>query len=127
MNGGFSRSILILLILVFGAGRTWAKTWYVRPDGGTRYSHNVSGQCDGLADAAYPGHGKNQHCAFREFRYMWDDDSGRVGAGEWVMAGGDTVIIRGCAASGKQSHPSNPACRIGWDGPTGESSGNWCY
>jgi len=46
-----------------------AATWYIRPDGGTRYSsQQKSGQCDGQTDAAYPGEGKNQHCAFNDFR-----------------------------------------------------------
>jgi hypothetical protein len=119
--------IFWLLMIVMAASPLWAKTWYVRPDGGTRYSENVpSGQCDGTADAPYAGHGTNRHCAFKDFRYMWDDQSGRVGAGRWVMSGGDTVILRGCSAS-KQTNPSNPDCRIGWDGPTGGESNNWCY
>ncbi len=51
-------------------------TWYIRTDGGTRYSANVpQGQCDGKTDAAYPGTGTNQPCAFKDFRYMWDDQS----------------------------------------------------
>ena len=104
-------------------------TWYVRPDGGTRYSANVpAGQCDGLADVAYPGSGTNQHCAFNDFRYMWDDDSGAVGHGTWVIAGGDTVIIRGCSALPGQQNPANPDCRVGWDQPTGSGTDNkWCY
>jgi hypothetical protein len=72
-------------------------TWYIRTDGGTRYSANVTtGQCDGKADSAYPGTGTNQHCAFNDFRYLWDDNSGAVGSGAWVIAGGDTLT----AASG---------------------------
>jgi hypothetical protein len=103
-------------------------TWFVRPDGGTRYSTNVPlGQCDGLADVAYPGSGTNQHCAYNDFRYLWDDDSGMVGSGAWVIAGGDTVVIRGCHALAGQTNAANPDCRIGWDGPWGGSSDNWCY
>jgi hypothetical protein len=98
-------------------------TWYIRPDGGTRYSGNqTQGQCDGQADTAYPGTGTNQHCAFNDFRYMWDDQSFNNDA--WVMAGGDTVIIRGCA-SGPNS--TAPTCRIGWDAATGSGAGyTWC-
>ena len=103
-------------------------TWYIRTDGGTRYSPNVSqGQCDGLADVAYSGTGVNQHCAFNDFRYMWDDRSGLVGAGAWVIAGGDTIVIRGCQALPQQQNATNPNCRIGWDGAWGAVSGNWCY
>jgi len=103
-------------------------TWYIRPDGGTRYSANMTnGQCDGKSDVPYPGSGVNQHCAFRDFRYMWDDRSGRVGQGTWVMAGGDTVLIRGCSSTGTQAYASDPNCRLGWDGPTGDLSNDWCY
>jgi hypothetical protein len=124
----FSRAILWLLLAVFVSTPLFASTWYVRRDGGTRYSSNVpSGQCDGKADAAYPGSGSNKHCAFKDFRYMWDDKSGKVGAGAWVIAGGDTVIIRGCTAGAGQKNPSNPNCRVGWDAPTGTGDNLWCY
>lgn len=103
-------------------------TWFVRPDGGTRYSAKmVAGQCDGQADLPYSGTGTDQHCAFNDFRYMWDDDSGQVGVGAWIIAGGDTVVIRGCSALSTQHNPSNPSCRIGWDINTGGGpSNNWC-
>ena len=69
-------------------------TWYIRPDGGTRYSANVpTGQCDGQADVAYSGTGTNQHCAFNDYRFLYDDQSYQNSG--WVIAGGDTVIIRG--------------------------------
>jgi hypothetical protein len=69
-------------------------TWYVRGDGGTRYSANTTtGQCDGKADAAYGGVGTNQHCAFNDYRFLYDDQS--YGNRAWVIAGGDTVILRG--------------------------------
>ncbi|MEO6924343.1 MAG: hypothetical protein ABI142_10995, partial [Bryocella sp.] len=93
----------------------FATTWYIRSDGGTRYSsHATSGQCDGKADLAYPRSGANRHCAFNDFRSMWDDDSGVTRyptGGKWLMAGGDTVIIRGCAAGPKQVNGANPNCR----------------
>ena len=69
-------------------------TWFIRPDGGTRYSANQpTGQCDGQADVAYPGTGTNQHCAFNDYRFLYDDQSWQNS--KWVIAGGDTVIIRG--------------------------------
>ena len=104
-------SIIALLAIVSAAS---AETWFVRADGGTRYSakeHN--GQCDGKADAAYPGKGANQHCAFNDVRYMWMD--GTYGNSQWVMKGGDTLVIRGCAALPSQQNPDAPHCRIGWD------------
>ena len=102
-------------------------TWFIRTDGGTRYSANVpTGQCDGKSDSAYPGSGTNQHCAFKDFRYMWDDQSYQNNA--WVMAGGDTVIIRGCAAASSQQNAADPDCRIGWDANSGTGAGyTWCY
>lgn len=104
----------------------FATTWFVRPDGGTRYSANLrSGQCDGKADEAYPGKGVNRHCAFNDVRYMWLD--GSYGNAQWVMAGGDTLVIRGCAALPSQQNPDAPHCRIGWDQGTGNSTKNfWC-
>jgi hypothetical protein len=89
-------------------------TWFIRPDGGSRYSANQpQGQCDGKADTAYPGTGTNQHCAFSDYRYLWDDQSYNNDA--WVIAGGDTVIIRG------------GPWRVGWDAATGVGAGyTWC-
>lgn len=91
-------------------------TWYVRPDGGTRYSADMTaGQCDGKADAPYPGTGTNQHCAFNDVRFLWQDGSYTTGSTfpgwGWVIAGGDTVIIRGSISTGV-------SYRIGWDNPT---------
>jgi hypothetical protein len=101
-------------------------TWYIRPDGGTRYSTNqTAGQCDGLADAPYPGTGTNQHCGFNDFRFMWDDQSYNSAA--WVMSGGDTVIIEGCHANAQQMNPHDPDCRIGWDeNAWGGEPNFWC-
>ena len=100
-----------------------AETWYVRQDGGTRYSiRATTGQCDGKGDAPYSGKGVNQHCAFKDYRYLWDDQTYNNDA--WVIAGGDTVIIRGCA-SGPNS--TAPDCRVGWDAATGPGAGyTWC-
>jgi len=93
--------------------RLSAATWYVRPDGGTRYSANVaSGQCDGKADAAYSGRGSNQHCAFKDVRLLWSDATYSTGdkfpSWGWVIAGGDTVIIRGSIGAGV-------TYRVGWN------------
>lgn len=80
---------LILLVMPLSG-----ETWYVRPDGGSRHSLKAtSGQCDGKSDSAYRGKGVNQHCAFKDYRYLWDDQS--YGNSKWVIAGGDTVILHG--------------------------------
>lgn len=79
--------------------------WFIRTDGGTRYSTNyTSGQCDGLGDAPYPGTGVNQHCAFNDYRYLYQDGTYANGtafpAWGWVIGGGDTVTIRGSIGTG---------------------------
>lgn len=87
--------LLCLSSLLLAASSLFATTWYVRSDGGTRYVPSAkTGQCDGKADARYPGKGVNQHCAFNDYRSLWDD---RVtyGVFQWVITGGDTVILRG--------------------------------
>jgi hypothetical protein len=58
-------------------------TYYVRSDGGS------DTQCTGLVDAAYPGSGTAQPCAWdHPFRALPPDGSPRI-------AGGDTLIIAG--------------------------------
>jgi hypothetical protein len=106
---------LIYFILIFSTSPIFAtQTWFVRADGGSRFDSAVTtGQCDGLADVAYPGSGTNQHCAFNDFRYMWMD--GTFGNSVWIIASGDTVVIRGCTALGSQQNPDNPHCRVGQD------------
>jgi hypothetical protein len=71
----------------------------------------TSGQCDGLGDAAYPGTGVNQHCAFQYVNSLWQDGSSTLSGvfphWGWVIAGGDTVILRGSIGTGV-------SYRIGW-------------
>ena len=101
-------------------------TWFIRTDGGTEYSAAVTtGQCNGQYDAAYPGSGVNQNCAFNDVRYLWSDNSGAANA--WVMAGGETAVIRGCTALAAQMNPSNPNCRLGYDNNySGAPPNSWC-
>jgi hypothetical protein len=93
----------------------FGETWYIRPHGGSRYTASShKGDCDGKADADYPGHGSNQHCAFKDVRDLWTDGTYCTSAGaacwKWVGQGGDTYIIRGSIAD-KVSY------RIGQSGP----------
>ena len=84
----------LLILYVESSMATAQTTWYIRPDGGTRFDANVpTGQCDGKSDAPYPGSGQNQHCAFNDFRSLYDDQTWQNSA--WVIAVGDTVIVRG--------------------------------
>jgi hypothetical protein len=76
------------------AGGTGSNTWYVRPDGGTPYTNATDtpvGQCNGLANAPYPGSGVDQPCAFGDFEDLYFDQT--TTKRQWVIAGGDTVIV----------------------------------
>jgi parallel beta-helix repeat protein len=104
---------------------TQGTTWYVRPDGGTRYSTNITtGTCDGKGDSAPSGSTPNQHCAFNDVRMLYQDGSYTYGttfpSWGWVIAGGDTVIIRGSIGTGV-------SYRIGWNSQATycDSTGCW--
>ncbi len=97
------------------------QTWYVRADGGTRYDSsraggNLSVQCDGKHDAAYPGSGTNQPCAFNDFRYIYDDQA-TYRYFNVAIAGGDTVVV-----------DNTKQWRIGFDATaSGTANGvGWC-
>ena len=71
-------------------------TWYVRPHGGTPFvsaALTPNGQCDGLHDADYPGSGVNQPCAMGNLRYLYFDGVNHHRQ-QWMISGGDTVIVR---------------------------------
>ena len=104
---------LALFVLASALPAFAAQTYFVRADGGTRYSANATtGQCSGKADAPYSGTGTNQPCAFKDVRYLWL--TGVVGEGGWVMAGGDTAVIR----------PSSGGWRIGYN--NAQHTDIWC-
>ncbi len=108
----FRRCMMLVLFCCLGllwTAQAKATTWYVRADGGSRT------QCDGKADAAYPGHGDNRHCAFGDVRYLWDGHE--YAKLRWVIAGGDTVIL-----------DNTKQWRIGWDqNGTNRGSEPWCW
>ncbi len=90
----FVLSVFALSFAVPAMAHAGPTTWYVRADGGTRYSiSNQNGQCNGMADVAYPGNGVNQPCALKDPRYLYSD--GKASAYQWIIAGGDTVLLRG--------------------------------
>jgi hypothetical protein len=111
-----STAVSVAVVVAPPSPASSGSTWYVRTDGGTRYSINVSnGQCDGQGDAAYPGTGVNQHCAFKDVRYLWQDGSytttgtqSSFPAYGWIGTGGDTYLIRGSMAGGV-------SYRVGWN------------
>jgi hypothetical protein len=100
LSGYTNSGVGSAIYTISGSGHTW----YVRPDGGTRYSSNVAGQCNGMYDAPYPGSGTNQNCAFNDVRMLYQDGSYTYGTTfpgwGWVGAGGDTYIIRGSIGTG---------------------------
>ena len=109
--------LLVVLGLLCLPGFAMGSTWYVRPDGGTRFSKNVpTGQCDGTADKAYSGKGTNQPCAFKEAKLLWTDGTyttnEKAGAPSWgwIGAGGDTYLLRGSIGT----HVAYP---VGQNGP----------
>ena len=132
--GQSDSSVLTAAYTLTGA----AKTWYVNSAiGGTRYSSNyTTGLCDGSANTAPVGSTPNQHCAFSDFRMLYQDgtytygpDLSGCGAScefpswGWVIAGGDTVIVEGDNAGGV-------AYRIGWNTPNASTyctSGYNCW
>ncbi|MBB5339848.1 hypothetical protein [Tunturiibacter gelidoferens] len=108
----FHRTALFLFFALLASLPLSGETWYIRHDGGTRSSKEHSGQCDGKTDAPYRK-GSGQHCAFSDYRYLWDDQTYNNDA--WVIAGGDTVIIH------------DGPWRVGWDAATGKGAGyTWC-
>jgi hypothetical protein len=69
------------MVCVLAAGAAAAQTtYYVRPDGGT------AKQCAGTTNAAYPGKGSNQPCA-------WAHPSWALEKRAWKLAGGDRLRI----------------------------------
>jgi hypothetical protein len=89
---------LVLFVLCGSPVAHAQQNWYVRPDGGTRYSTNMlQGQCDGLANAPYPGAGVNRHCAFGEVEWLWEDGSYNANqpfpAWGWLAGKGDVVNV----------------------------------
>lgn len=119
------RSAIFLTIVGLFCAPSLASTWYVRPDGGTRFSTNVTtGTCDGLDDAAPVGPTPNQHCAFNDVRMLWQDGSYTNGSTfpgwGWVISGGDTVIVRGSIGTGV-------SYRVGQESPTTYCGTTGCW
>ena len=75
--------ILACLFVCLLANSAFSATYYVRTDGGT------ADQCTGLADAAYPGSGTGQACAWSHPFWALSVE----GAASWKLSGGDVLII----------------------------------
>ena len=83
-----SAYLLVFLISQLVVSTALATTWYVRTDGGT------ATQCTGTTDAAYPGSGNGQACAFNHPYWALPPASQ---SGKSPIAGklqpGDTLVI----------------------------------
>jgi len=100
-----------LLCLVVICQQAFASTFYVRPDGGS------TAQCTGLTNAAYPGSGTAQNCAWHHpFDALPPQGDGANPA--LRLHGGDTLLIgsgsyeMGLNAPGART--SYPACKQSW-------------
>jgi hypothetical protein len=86
-----------------------AATFYVRADGGTPT------QCTGKADAAYPGTGTNQACAWRHpFHALPPGRTARIAGGDTLVVGGGNYMI-GIGAPGAEHCTSGASydCHLG--------------
>jgi hypothetical protein len=95
-------AILFALLLLSFASLASATTWYVRTDGGDAV------QCTGMGDAAYPGSGTSQSCAWKHPFYALPP------GGPARIAGGDTLVIdRGSYMIGLGA-PGAVMCHANW-------------
>ncbi|MCP4690546.1 MAG: right-handed parallel beta-helix repeat-containing protein [Desulfobacterales bacterium] len=82
------------LFAAFAWADASAAVYHVRPDGGDNR------QCDGKADAAYPGDGENQSCAWdHPFRALPPYGSPRISGGDDLFIANGAYMM-GCGAPG---------------------------
>ena len=105
--GKTTRSLLLASIglAAFGSAQA-ATTYHVRTDGGD------ASQCTGRADAAYPGSGTGQACAWKHpFFALTPGGSKRIVGGDTVVIGSGTYLIGAGApgaAPGSRRTPRGP-------------------
>ena len=85
---GFVPVLTVLVLLGAATSAHAAQTYYVRTDGGS------AGQCTGLADAPYPGQGKDQACAWNSpLVALPTHDMARIDGGDTLLIGpGDYLV-----------------------------------
>lgn len=122
---------LMLCVLAFcGVQAASATTWYVRADGGGRFTptRQASGYpdqqigCDGQADVSYTaavaaakGATTDLHCAYNDMRFLWDSQAD-YNQLKWVIAGGDTIIL-----------DNTKPWRIGYETDGTQGREPWCW
>ncbi len=95
--------VKLLILGLWLSAYGWGATWYIRMDGGTRE------QCTGLTNAAYPGSGTAQDCAYAHPFWLVTSPTA------WSVSANDTIII------------GDGSYMIGWGAPntypvTGDSA-----
>ncbi len=105
MKRGLQGFFVFCLLMAFMQTDALAAAYYVRTDGGDNR------QCDGNANAAYPGEGVNQPCAWdHPFRALPPYGSPRISGGDdLIIAGG--AYMMGCGAPGADGCDASEA----WD------------
>lgn len=76
--------LILALLMLLVSSTAWGSTWYIRTDG----SNNTN--CTGHTNAAYPGSGTGQACAFNDLAWVLPPSGGDTST---AMQGGDTVIV----------------------------------
>ncbi len=104
-------SVLLTATLGLGAfGSAQAATFFVRTDGGD------ANQCTGRGDAAYPGSGTAQNCAWKHPYYALPSGAAaRIAGGDTLMIGsGEYMIGYGApGAAGSCTSADRTACNLG--------------
>lgn len=96
------RGAVLLFLFFLGIPAASATTYYVRSDGG-----NAS-QCTGLSNAAYPGSGSNQACAWNHpFVALPPGGSARIQGGDTLHIGSGSYMM-GIGA------PNTESCHESW-------------
>jgi hypothetical protein len=119
-------NVITLNVVRGGRGNT---TWYVLPGGGTLYSAtNPNGECNGKVNQTYAqagGAGVNQPCGVGNLRDLWADGT-TTGQLQWVISGGDTVIVAPNPAG--YNTGLDEASKVGWEpvNCTGTVNGRGC-
>ena len=99
---------LVLLLIALGASPVaFASTYYVRTDGGT------AAQCSGLANAAYPGSGSNQACAWSSPMIALPPPPAYGQAAIPLIHGGDTLLIASGSYMIGFGAPGTSSCNTG--------------
>jgi hypothetical protein len=96
------RGAVLLILLFLFIPSALATDWHVRPDGGS------ASQCTGLVNAAYPGSGSNQACAWNHpFVALPPGGSARIQGGDSLHIGtGDYMMGYGA--------PNTDSCHQSW-------------